>query len=133
MPKTSPSSTRRLIPSTARNVSRWSASRRSRCQIVRRPFSKSFVSPVASIAMVISFHADEHAVAVRILDVEDGAGGTGCDGIADALALVAGKAGHELKGGIHETDGDAQVDHLAATLGDPDAELPAAGTLERLV
>gem|GEM_PF-6341708 len=49
-PKTSPASTRRSTPSTARNVSRRSGSRRMRCQMVRRPFSKSLVRPIASIA-----------------------------------------------------------------------------------
>ncbi len=49
-PKISPRSTRRSIPSTARNRSRRSGSRRSRCHIVRRPFSNSLTRPLASMA-----------------------------------------------------------------------------------
>src|SRR5688500_3046042 len=125
IPNTSPVSTRRSMPSTARNVSRRSASRRNRCHIVRRPFSKSLVRPTASIAALISLHADQDAVAVRILDVKDGPGRPGVDRIADALALVSGKAGHELECRIDEPDGNAQVDHLPPVLRHPDAQLPA--------
>src|SRR5256714_13847858 len=49
-PKISPRSTRRSIPFTATNRSRLSGSRRSRCQMVRRPFSKTLVRPVTSTA-----------------------------------------------------------------------------------
>src|SRR5687768_224557 len=126
IPNTSPVSTRRSMPSTARNVSRWSASRRSRCQIVRRPFSKSLVRPIASIAALTSFHADQDAVAVRILDVEDRARRAGIDRIADALALVSPEAGHELERRIDEADGNAQVHHLPPVLRHANAQLPAA-------
>src|SRR5687768_5923352 len=51
-PKISPLSTRRSIPSTARNLVRRSGSRRSRCHSVYRPFSNSLTRPVATTAAV---------------------------------------------------------------------------------
>src|SRR5437773_127151 len=49
-PKISPGSTTRSIPSTARNRSRLSGSRRTRCQIVRLPRSKILTRSLVSTA-----------------------------------------------------------------------------------
>ena len=49
---------------------------------------------------------------------------------ADAVGLVAGKAGHEADGGVDEADRDAQVHVLPAVLLDLDAQLTAADRAE---
>ncbi len=69
------------------------------------------------------FDADEDAVAVGILDVDDRADDPGRDGLADSLALVAADPGNEAQRSVHEADRDPQVHDLASVLGDTDAKL----------
>src|SRR5680860_647507 len=75
--------------------------------------------------LMCSFDADEDAVAVGILDVDDRADDARRDGLADSLTLVAADAGNEAQGGVHEADGNPQVHDLPAVLGDSDAQLSA--------
>src|SRR2546430_12988949 len=65
-PKISPGSTTRSIPSTARKRSRLSCSRRSRCQIVRLPRSKTFTrSFVSTAGAAVTLPAQSRGFAAR--------------------------------------------------------------------
>ena len=65
---------------------------------------------------------DADAVAGALVDVDDRTGDPGFDRFSDAVGGGLGEAGHAAQGCPPERQRDAQIDDLAATLGDLEAD-----------
>src|SRR5437660_12796812 len=82
------------------------------------------VSGMATVSgFTLSLHADDDAVAVFVLDVQDGSHRLSGDGCPDPIALVVREPWNHAQGCVRKSERDPQVDDLPSTLADADAEL----------
>ena len=109
----------------SRSRSGWISAKRDRATgSTSAPAGGSLDSGKATVSgFTLSFHADDDAVAVFVLDVQDGPRRLSCDGRADAVALLVGETRHHAQRGVREGQRDAQVHDLAAPLADADPQL----------
>src|SRR6266550_3449477 len=81
------------------------------------------ISETAMLSRVTtSLHADEDAIAVLVLDIQDGSAGSGRDCCSDPAPLLVGETRNHAQRGVGEGQGDLQVHDLPPALLDPNPQ-----------
>src|SRR2546430_537690 len=82
------------------------------------------VSGMATVSgFTLSLHADDDAVAVFVLDVQDGSHRLSGDGCPDPIALLVRQSWNHAQGGVGKRQRDPKVHDLASTLADANPQL----------